>query len=84
MDATTVCPAGTRRLISGRTVVVGKTPLTLATRSPEKWVCADLETGECWTHDGRGFRRANEPARAECATALAAGAGRSSERQHGA
>jgi hypothetical protein len=86
MGATTVCRADTRRLISGRTVVDGvtSTALTLATRCPEKWVCVDLETGECWTHDGHAFLRASAQVRAECATALAAGEDLNAGRGHGA
>jgi len=50
----------TRTLLSGRKIpeLPATAYLSLQTRSPQKWVCFDLETGDVWAGSAGGWRRA--------------------------
>ena len=49
-----------RKLLSGREVKEEKTDqIVIKSKCPEKWVCIDLETGDCWIMDNGKHRILN-------------------------
>lgn len=61
-----------RTLRSGRTVpeIAGTATLTLTTHCPRKWLAVDMETGDVWVGDTKGWKRATTEDRQAAASCL--------------
>ncbi len=71
-------PQFERTLQSGRKLPVREKPVSLpiVTKTPEKWVSIDLETGDVWVGSLAGWARADTPSRKDARTILGASSAR--------